>query len=103
MEIAHEALIRAWPRLRRWLSEDRDGLRIHRQLTVAARSWASLDRDPGALYRGARLTGAREWVGHNGYRAQLSSVERAFLDASILLADSERAAAERRTRQLRLW
>ncbi|BCB74768.1 helix-turn-helix domain-containing protein [Phytohabitans flavus] len=52
VEIAHEALIRAWPRLHRWLSTDRDGLRTHRELTEAAQSWVSLARDPGALYRG---------------------------------------------------
>ena len=33
VEVAHEALIREWPTLRAWLSEDRDGLRLHRHLT----------------------------------------------------------------------
>ncbi len=60
IEVAHEALIRAWPRLRQWLTEDRESLRTHRQLTEAAHSWRRLDRDPGALYRGARLAIARE-------------------------------------------
>ena len=101
VEIAHEALIRAWPRLQRWLSTDRDGLRTHRQLSEAAHSWVSLARDPGALYRGARLAVAREWVARNGHYAATTVVERAFLDASIELADRERAAAARRNRQLR--
>lgn len=101
VEIAHEALIRAWPRLQRWLSTDRDGLRTHRQLTEAAQSWVSLGRDPGALYRGARLAVAREWVARNGHLAATTVVERAFLDASTELADRERAATARRNRQLR--
>jgi WD40 repeat protein/transcriptional regulator with XRE-family HTH domain len=101
VEIAHEALIRAWPRLQRWLSTDRDGLRTHRQLTEAAQSWVSLARDPGALYRGARLAVAREWATRTGDCAAMTAVERAFLDASVELADRERAATARRNRQLR--
>ena len=54
-QVAHEALIREWPMLRRWLAEDREGLRTHRRLTDAANDWDTLDRHPGALYRGARL------------------------------------------------
>ncbi|GAA0247176.1 hypothetical protein GCM10010492_53500 [Saccharothrix mutabilis subsp. mutabilis] len=101
VEIAHEALIRAWPRLQRWLSTDRDGLRTHRQLGAAAQSWTSLDRDPGALYRGARLAVAREWATRNAGPAAMTAVERAFLAASIDLADQERADTVRRHRQLR--
>ncbi|KJK38531.1 hypothetical protein UK23_41110 [Lentzea aerocolonigenes] len=101
VEIAHEALIRAWPRLRQWLTTDRDDLRTHRQLSEAAQSWTSLDRDSGALYRGARLAVAREWAARSAGSTTMTAVERAFLDASIDLADSERAAAARRNRQLR--
>ena len=39
VEVAHEALIREWPRLRSWLDEDRDGLRLQRQVTAAAAAW----------------------------------------------------------------
>ncbi len=57
-EVAHEALIREWPTLRGWLDENRDGLRLHRHLTDAAQEWELLSRDPGMLYRGARLAQA---------------------------------------------
>ncbi|RLK58734.1 hypothetical protein [Actinokineospora cianjurensis] len=60
VEPAHEALITHWPRLRAWLAEDRDTLRVHRHLVDATRTWQDLDRDPAALYRGALLTRARE-------------------------------------------
>ena len=59
-EIAHEALIREWPRLRGWLAEDRDELRALRQLATAARSWEESGRDDADLYRGARLEAAVE-------------------------------------------
>jgi hypothetical protein len=62
VEIAHEALIKAWPRLQGWLAADRETLRIHRQLTEGAQAWERLGRDPGALYRGARLDAVRAWT-----------------------------------------
>ncbi len=39
VEVAHEALIQEWVRLRDWLNERRAGLRLHRQLTEAAQEW----------------------------------------------------------------
>ena len=53
--VAHEALIRHWPRLRNWIETDRAGLIIHRRLTDAAREWDTLRRESAALYQGARL------------------------------------------------
>ena len=63
VEVAHEALLREWPRLRGWLEEDAQGRRTHQQLAAAAREWDAGGRDPGELYRGARLAGALEWAG----------------------------------------
>ncbi|MET8976323.1 helix-turn-helix domain-containing protein [Streptomyces sp. NPDC004539] len=60
VELAHEALITGWPRLTGWIEEDRDRLRAQRGLGEAARGWADLAHDPGALYRGARLARAEE-------------------------------------------
>ncbi len=47
IEVAHEALIREGSRLRDWLAEDRADLRIHRQLSSAAREWQRLGQDAG--------------------------------------------------------
>ena len=99
VEVAHEALIREWPRLRRWLEEDRVGIRMHRQLGHAAREWSSGGREVSDLYRGARLAGAVE-LAQTG-RAELNSAERAFLDASLAEADRERDAHMRSNRRLR--
>ncbi|SDD10840.1 WD domain-containing protein, G-beta repeat-containing protein [Actinokineospora iranica] len=98
VQITHEALIRCWPQLRHWLTEDRETLRVHRQLVEATATWESLDRDPGALYRGARLALARELADS---AVTLTARERAFLDASLAAEAAERAAARRRTRRLR--
>ena len=95
VEVAHEALIREWPQLRQWLEEDRQGLRIHRHLTETALAWAALDRDPGELYRGARLATASEWAGQYGRR--MNSLEQEFVQASQALA---RRREEEREAQL---
>lgn len=62
VEVAHEALIRRWPRLQGWLEEDREGLRIERRLREAARQWENSARDPDLLYRGALLIQSLEWA-----------------------------------------
>jgi hypothetical protein len=58
VEVAHEALLREWPRLRGWLQEDAEGRRVYAHLIGAARDWQAGGRDPGELYRGARLAAA---------------------------------------------
>jgi WD40 repeat protein/energy-coupling factor transporter ATP-binding protein EcfA2 len=99
IEIAHEALIRGWPRLREWLTEDREGLRVHRQLTEATDAWESVEEDPGWLYRGTRLAIAREWAARQD--TALSQRERRFLDASLAVEHAEQERDRRRTRRLR--
>ncbi len=81
VEMAHEALITGWPRLRGWIEEDRERLRVHRNLTEAAHAWQELNREEGALYRGSRLAAAREHFGDTP-REDLTDLEHAFLDAS---------------------
>lgn len=97
IEIAHEALIRSWPRLRAWLSDDRDSLRAHRALTVAAGAWQSAGHDPELLYRGTRLADAEERF---DIRA-LTKRERDFLQHSLQERARQQAAARRQTRRLR--
>ena len=80
VEVAHEALLREWSRLRGWLDDDRDGLRVHRHLTLAAAGWEASGRDAGELYRGGRLETASSWAReHDG---DLNERERAFLESS---------------------
>jgi len=105
VEVAHEALLREWPRLRTWLDEDVQGRRLHRRLRDTARAWATSGHDPSELYRGTRLGAATDWAAsHNG---ELSQAEEAFLDASRAqseqaLADARRQAADRARSNRRL-
>jgi hypothetical protein len=97
VELAHEALIRAWPRLGTWLDEDRDGLRIHRHLTETTAAWLNSGRDDGELYRGGRLEAVREYADD----AVLTDDEQAFFDASVAAAEAEVEAERGRVRRLR--
>lgn len=98
-EVAHEALIREWPRLREWLNQDREGLQLYRRLTEAAQEWELLEHDPGALFRGVRLAQAIEFVALNSNA--LNAHERAFLKASEELEKREiREREEQHQREL---
>ncbi|MEO5664568.1 MAG: BTAD domain-containing putative transcriptional regulator [Nocardioides sp.] len=101
VEIAHEALARAWPRLRGWLEDDVEGQRILHHLTATADTWDALGRPTSELYRGVRLTHALVW--DQRPHPDTTATERDFLTASRELAESEeRAAAERSHHQARL-
>lgn len=101
VEIAHEALARAWPRLRSWLDDDVEGQRIWRHLAVVADSWDAMRRPASELYRGGRLVRAIEWC--DRAVPDLNQTERAFLEASQQLAEAEqRAAEEQARRQVRI-
>ena len=92
VEVAHEALLREWPRLRGWLEEDAEGRRLQLHVRAAASSWETGGRDRGELYRGARLASTLDWA--RDHETDLNDVERAFLDES-------RLASERSQRRLR--
>lgn len=87
VQVAHEALARAWPRLQAWLDEDREGLRILLHLTSSSAGWVAAGRDEAELYRGARLQAAEEWVAAT--QPTLTAGERAFLDASIARREAD--------------
>ena len=93
VEIAHEALLREWPRLRTWLDEDVQGRRLHRRLHDASRSWEAAGHDPSELYRGTRLGAATDWAA--GHDDELSQAEGAFLDTSQAQSEQELADARR--------
>ena len=98
-EVAHEVLIRRWPTLRRWLDEDREGLRLHRRLGNAARLWADGGREDSDLYRGARLATALEWA--QGHSDDLNATEREFLDESRIAGERDAERQRRANRRLR--
>jgi WD40 repeat protein/DNA-binding SARP family transcriptional activator/energy-coupling factor transporter ATP-binding protein EcfA2 len=99
LELAHEALVQAWPRFRQWLDDDVEGQRIQRHLTAAADTWDSMGRPQSELYRGIRLAQATDWV--KSTHPGLTPVEQELLAASQAMVDAELTQAQRRAREER--
>ena len=101
LEITHEALTRAWPRLRGWLDDDVEGQRTRHHLSAAADAWEALGRPDSELYRGVRLARALDWRADKD--TALTVVERQFLEACSRHAEAEQQSiAERARAQARL-
>jgi WD40 repeat protein/DNA-binding SARP family transcriptional activator len=97
VEIAHEALLTAWERLRSWIEDAREDLRQERRLARAAAEWRGSDRDPSFLMRGARLEQVATWEAATDLA--IGQPERAYLKASLDQRDRERAEEEGRRRR----
>ena len=99
VEVAHEALLREWVRLRHWLDESRDDVRLQRLLATAVSEWQQADENPGYLLHGARLIQYEGWA--TTTTVALTAAEHAFLTASIT-ARSQRQAEEAARQQREL-
>ncbi|ORT59297.1 hypothetical protein [Streptomyces sp. CB03238] len=84
VEITHEALLHAWPRLRDWIDEDRNGNLLRQRLEEDGRAWEGANRDTSLLYRGSRLEQAHTWAKSAG-DASLTRSAVEFLAASVRL------------------
>jgi len=86
VQVAHDVLLRAWPRLRGWLERDRGALILHGQLAEDAAVWHDHGKDASYLYRGAQLAGVAEavsiWSSAPGRYPSLTGQQQDFLDAS---------------------
>ncbi|MFD9704631.1 helix-turn-helix domain-containing protein [Lentzea sp. NPDC059081] len=101
VEIAHEAVLTAWPRLRGWIDDHRDALRVHRSVVEATRIWSEHGHDPTTLATGARLELFRAYSGSDTAPVRLSQEERAFVEESTAQVRRAEAAVRRRSRRLR--
>jgi hypothetical protein len=94
VEVAHEALVRNWPRLVDWLEEERENVRQRLRLTAAAGQWAALGKDPEVLLRGALLDQALRYE-------DLNELEAEFVQASqAAVEEARRKEEEARHREL---
>ena len=100
VEVTHEALFRAWPRLVAWIEEGEDDLRLLGHLTVSADEWEAGGRREADLYRGHRLDAALGFA--RDRRSELSPSERAFLDAATGRRARDVEADRRSVRRLRV-
>jgi WD40 repeat protein len=90
VEIIHESLLAAWPRLARWRDQDAEGARLRDQLRQAAHLWDERGRPPGLLWTGPSFTEYLVWKAR--YSGKLTALEQSFGAAM------EAYAGRRRTR-----
>jgi DNA-binding SARP family transcriptional activator/ABC-type glycerol-3-phosphate transport system substrate-binding protein len=92
VEIAHEALLREWARLRAWIDDAREDLRQRARISSATGEWIQAERSSEYLLSGIRLAQAEDAI--QGESVRLTDNEHDFLSASLAHRDAE-AAAER--------
>lgn len=83
VDIAHEALIRNWPRLRTWMEEDQEFQLWLKRLNAGLLEWERTNRHPDSLLRGALLDEAERW--REARSGDLNQEERAFVEASLFV------------------
>jgi hypothetical protein len=95
VEVAHEALLSSWPRLRGWLHVSREQLLVQRRLLSAAAEWQAAGQDRSFLASGGRLAQFTGLLadGSGGPALALTAGEQAYLTAS-LSEQEQQAAAE---------
>ena len=95
VEVAHEALLAEWHRLRDWIDQHRDDLAKQASFLVAVNEWEASGRDPGYLLTGTRLDDYERWAATTGLR--LTATEHDFIAAAVAARDAE--LAEHRQRE----
>lgn len=101
VEVAHEALLWAWPRLRGWVEEGRGDLRVQRSVSAATAEWEASGRQEAYLLSGARLDTASDWRSRSPQAA--TATEIAYIEAGLARQQRQRDAEEaRRRRELQL-
>ena len=99
VELAHEALLAEWERLRSWTDGAREDVRLHRRLGTAASEWADAGRDPSFLLRGSRLAAFEAWA--DSSIIARTDLEDAYLHASLAERRRERDRERRAFVRLR--
>ncbi|MGW3347993.1 protein kinase domain-containing protein [Nonomuraea rubra] len=87
---ASAALYRAWPRLRGWVADEREGMLVHRRIREAARHWSEHRRGRGHLLRGQELDTALGWAATKRRHVRLNQLERDFVNESVALSKQRR-------------
>ncbi|HEV7503743.1 MAG TPA: TIR domain-containing protein [Thermoanaerobaculia bacterium] len=101
VEVAHEALLRLWPPLRRWHDQERASLETQQEIAHASSAWSqNMKGSDWLAHRGARLAEAEAVARREDFAAVFAGLPHAYLDACRQAEDAARdAEALRLTRQ----
>ena len=94
VEVAHEAILGQWDRLRQWININREEIKMQQQLSRMAEEWLNAEQDPSYLASGSRLEQMQNWASSS--EISLTSDERQFLEASITERNQRRQLEEAR-------
>jgi energy-coupling factor transporter ATP-binding protein EcfA2 len=97
VEVVHEALIREWGTLRKWINANREFRTWQERLKVGLREWKNSNHDSGALLRGVPLTVASDWLHKRA--EEMTQEERDFIQVSGQQRDREKQQEKRRRQQ----
>jgi WD40 repeat protein len=97
IEISHEALLSAWPRLYEWVLSDLDAARLQSRIAESAQVWRDRSQDPDLLLRGGPLLDAKNLIDDEVSPRALTPEEREFVQASDA---AEKADVERERRRV---
>jgi WD40 repeat protein/uncharacterized caspase-like protein len=97
IEVAHEILIRHWSTLREWLQENRERLRVQRQIEQAAWQWKQNNKQPDFLLRGVQLASAEEI--YLKYADELSTDVRQFIESGLQAREESQRQTKRQLRR----
>lgn len=95
VEVSHEALIREWDTLRRWITDNKEQIRYGDDIRRAAEGWANTGRDSSYLLSGSRLVRARDWL----VKADASDLQCELIEESV--KHQERLALAEKEQQQR--
>jgi WD40 repeat protein/DNA-binding winged helix-turn-helix (wHTH) protein len=92
VEVVHESLLTAWPRLVAWQTQDADSARLREDLRQAARMWHDHGRHPDRLWTGTAYGEVALW--RDRYPGRLTELEQQF--ARAMAAHAGRRKTRRR-------
>ena len=87
IDVAHEALIRHWGKLRRWLSENRNALTKKREIETAAKDWEDHGKSKDYLLQGPKLGMAEDYVNNDADKVPLLNLAQEFVQVSKIERD----------------
>ncbi|MHC5596517.1 MAG: nSTAND1 domain-containing NTPase [Nostoc sp.] len=83
VDVAHEALIRHWLLLRKWIEESRDTLQQKRKIEAAAIEWRDRQRVKDYLLQGKRLREVKDFQKQQTENLRLSDLAAEFIQTSV--------------------
>ncbi|TWS18833.1 hypothetical protein FK529_12650 [Tsukamurella asaccharolytica] len=98
-QIAHEALVQAWPRLTQWVDDNRARMRLEHRIRVAAEHWAQAGEDDDLLLSAGMLDLVEPLSAERPGR--WGEAERRMIARSVRRREERRDRERRQVRKLR--